>query len=230
MEMMISLSMYDFESMYFSFKVKDIMKKLGIQFYDREDVVAIAKELIGKIIMTKFGGVTCAGRIVETEAYIGLTDKASHSFGGKRTARNEHMYASPATSYVYICYGMHHLFNVVTNKKDVPDAVLIRAVEPIQGIKFMLKRTNKKQLDNTLTKGPGNVGKAMGISKAHSGLNLLGSKIFIVEDELTQNKAIPGQLIGSSKRIGVESAGAAALLPYRFYLKGNKYVSGSPSK
>ena len=206
------------------------MKKLGIQFYDREDVVAIARELIGKIIITKFDGVTCSGRIVETEAYIGLTDKASHSFAGKRTARNEHMYASPATSYVYICYGMHHLFNVVTNKKDVPDAVLIRAVEPLKGITTMLMRTNKKKLDNSLTKGPGNVGKALGISKAHSGLNLLGNKIFIVEDDGAINKPIPDQLIGSSKRIGVESAGAAALLPYRFYLKGNKYVSGYPNK
>ena len=167
------------------------MKKLGIQFYDREDVVAIARELIGKIIITKFDRVTCSGRIVETEAYIGLTDKASHSFAGKRTARNEHMYASPATSYVYICYGMHHLFNVVTNKKDVPDAVLIRAVEPLKGITTMLMRTNKKKLDNSLTKGPGNVGKALGISKAYSGLNLLGNKIFIVEDDGAVNKPIP---------------------------------------
>ena len=171
------------------------MKKLGIQFYDREDVVAIAKELIGKIIITKFDRVTCSGRIVETEAYIGITDRASHSFSGKRTTRNEHMYASPATSYVYICYGMHHLFNVVTNKKEVPDAVLIRAVEPITGIATMLKRTNKQKLDNTLTKGPGNVGKALGITKAHSGLNLLGNKIFIVEDEKSQEQPIPEQLI-----------------------------------
>ena len=82
------------------------MKKLGIQFYDREDVVAIARELIGKIIVTKFDDVITSGRIVETEAYIAITDRASHTFGGKRTARNEHMYGKPATSYVYICYGM----------------------------------------------------------------------------------------------------------------------------
>ena len=200
------------------------MKKLGIQFYKKQDVVSIAKELLGKIIVTKFEGVTTSGRIVETEAYIGLTDKASHSFGGKRTARNEHMYAAAGTAYVYICYGMHHLFNVVTNEKNIPDAVLIRAVEPLQGIDTMLKRTNKKTLDNTLTKGPGNVGKALGISKDHSGLNLSGNKIFICEDKLA------GALIGSSKRIGVESAGSAALLPYRFYVKGNKFVSGYPNK
>ena len=146
------------------------MKKLPVQFYKRTDVVAIAKELFGKIIVTNFDGIITSGRIVETEAYIGLTDKASHSFGGKRTARNEHMYAAAGTAYVYICYGMHHLFNVVTNKKDIPDAVLIRAVEPIKGIDIMLKRTGKIKLDNTLTKGPGNVGKALGISKDHSGL------------------------------------------------------------
>src|SRR5437868_13627771 len=124
--------------MYFSFKVKDIMKKLGVQFYDRPDVVTIAKELIGKIIVTKFEGITTSGRIVETEAYVGLTDRASHSFGGKRTARNEHMYAASGTTYVYICYGMHHLFNVVTNKKNIPDAVLVRAVEPMRGIEMMM--------------------------------------------------------------------------------------------
>ena len=205
------------------------MKKLGIQFYKKQDVVSIAKELLGKIIVTKFEGVTTSGRIVETEAYIGLTDKASHSFGGKRTARNEHMYAAAGTAYVYICYGMHHLFNVVTNEKNIPDAVLIRAVEPLQGIDTMLKRTNKKTLDNTLTKGPGNVGKALGISKDHSGLNLSGNKIFICEDK-PGNYDLAGALIGSSKRIGVESAGSAALLPYRFYVKGNKFVSGYPNK
>ena len=206
------------------------MKKLGIQFYDRQDVVSIAKELIGKIIVTKFDGIITSGRIVETEAYIALTDRASHSFAGKRTARNEHMYAGPATSYVYICYGMHHLFNVVTNKKDVPDAVLIRAIEPLKGITDMLLRTNKKKPDYSLTKGPGNAGKALGINKQHSGLNLLGNEIFITEDKAAGYIPVPEQQISSSKRIGVESAGAAALLPYRFYLKGNKYVSGSPNK
>ena len=216
--------------MYFSFKVKDIMKKLGIEFYDREDVVTIARELIGKIIVTKFDGIVTSGRIVETEAYISINDRASHSFGGRRTERNEHMYAKAGTSYVYICYGMHHLFNVVTNKKEIPDAVLIRAVEPLKGITDMLLRTNKKTLDNTLTKGPGNAGKALGINKEHSGLNLLGKEIFITEDKAAGYIPIPDQQIGTSKRIGVESAGASALLPYRFYVKGNKYVSGSPNK
>jgi DNA-3-methyladenine glycosylase len=201
------------------------MKKLPIEFYDRKDVVQIAKDLLGKIILTKLNGLTTTARIVETEAYIGITDKASHSFGGKRTVRNEYMYALPGTAYVYICYGIHHLFNVVTNKKNIPDAVLIRAVEPMQGIDIMLQRTGKIKLDNTLTKGPGNVGKAMGISKDHSGIHLSGSKIFIGEDDWKIENNI-----GASKRIGVESAGLAALYPYRFFIKGNKYVSGYPNK
>ncbi len=207
------------------------MKKLPIEFYDRKDVVQIAKDLVGKIIISKFDGLVTSGRIVETEAYIGLIDKASHSFGGKRTARNEHMYASPGTAYVYICYGMHHLFNVVTNKQNIPDAVLIRAVEPLRGIDIMLQRTGKIKLDNTLTRGPGNVGKTLGISKDHSGLNLSGNKIFIGEDDWHDNGLTPSDdFIGVSKRIGVESAGAAALYPYRFFVKGNKYVSGYPNK
>ncbi len=202
------------------------MKKLPIQFYERNDVVKIAKELIGKIVVTAFEGLTTAGRIVETEAYIGLIDKASHSFGGKRTTRNEHMYASAATAYVYICYGMHHLFNVVTNKNDIPDAVLIRAVDPLKGVDLMLKRTGKIKSDNSLTKGPGNVSKALGISKDHSGTNLLHHEIYITEDEfIIQNK-----LIGTSRRIGVESSGEAALMPYRFYVKGNRFVSSYPNK
>ena len=200
------------------------MKKLGIEFYDRTDVLKIAKQLIGKILVTRFDGIVTSGRIVETEAYIGLTDKASHSYNGKRTVRNEHMYAPPGTGYVYICYGMHHLFNVVTNKKDIPDAVLIRAIEPLKGIPKMLSRTNKKKFDNTLTRGPGNVGKALGITKIHSGINLLGNKIFIADADST------GILIGSSRRIGVESSGDAALLPYRFFIIGNKFVSGYPNK
>ena len=202
------------------------MKKLPIQFYQRTDVLLIAKQLIGKIIVTNFNGFITSGRIVETEAYIGLTDKASHSFGGKRTARNEHMYSVAGTAYVYICYGMHQLFNVVSNKKNVPDAVLIRAVEPLSGIDTMLKRTGKPKLDNSLTKGPGNAAKALGISKTHSGINLIKDEIFIADD----GYKFPKSLLGISRRIGVENSGDAALKPYRFYLKGNNFVSSYPNK
>lgn len=101
------------------------MKKVPLSFYNRKDVVKIAKELLGKIIVTCFDGQITSGRIVETEAYAGIIDKASHSFGGKRTARNELMYSAAGTAYIYICYGMHQMLNIVTNAKEIPDAVLI---------------------------------------------------------------------------------------------------------
>lgn len=203
------------------------MKKLPLAFYKRADVVQIAKDLLGKIVYTNVDGNITTGRIVETEAYVAMTDKASHAFNGRRTARNEHMYESAGTTYVYICYGMHQMLNVVTNKKDIPDAVLIRAVEPMEGIDIMLKRTGKPTFDATLTKGPGNVGKALGISKKHSGLSLAEDEVFIYTDE---HSHINESDIGTSKRIGVESAGPDGLLPYRFYIKGNRFVSGRPVK
>ena len=199
------------------------MKKLPLNFYKRKDVVLIAKDLLGKVLVTNIDGVTTSGRIVETEAYVALIDKASHSFAGRRTSRNEHMYAAAGTAYVYICYGMHQMFNIVTNEKEIPDAVLIRAVEPLTGIDEMLKRTGKPKLDFTVTKGPGNVGKALGIFKHHSGLHLLDDEIYLLDD----NYKLKESDIGSSNRIGVESAGKDALLPYRFYIRGNKYVSRS---
>lgn len=199
------------------------MKKLPLSFYHRKDVVQIARELLGKIIITTFDGNLTSGRITETEAYVGLTDKASHSFGNRRTARNEHMYGAAGIAYVYICYGMHQMFNIVTNDKDVPDAVLVRAVEPMKGVGTMLKRTGKKKLDRTLTRGPGNVGKALGIFKHHSGLKLTSKEMYIVEDKFS----LAEENIGTSIRIGVEGAGPDGLLPYRFYIRGNKYVSGT---
>ena len=202
------------------------MKKLGADFYLSKNVLQAARDLLGKIIVTNIDGIHTSGRIVETEAYIALTDKASHSYAGRRTNRNEHMYAKGGVSYVYICYGMHHLFNVVTNDKDIPDAVLIRAVEPFKGVEDMLIRTGKKTLDYTLTKGPGNLSKALGISKLHSGIPLKGNEIFITDDGCSY----PVDAIVASKRIGVDGAGEDALLPYRFYIKGNKYVSGRPVK
>lgn len=198
------------------------MNKLAIDFYKRTDVVEIAKELVGKILVTNFNGKITTGRIVETEAYCGITDKASHAFGGRRTPRNEHMYAGAGTVYVYICYGMHHMLNVVTNEKNIPDAILVRAIEPIDGIETMMVRTGKSQPGNTITRGPGNLAKAMGIKKAASGISFLSDEIFLASDGF-----LPGASgIASSKRIGVDYAGTDSLLPYRFYLKGNKFVSG----
>ncbi len=198
------------------------MKKLSHEFYHQKDVVSVARQLIGKIVSTHFDGVLTSGRIVETEAYVAFTDRASHAYAGKRTARNQHMYAAGGTAYVYICYGMHQMLNVVTNAPEIPDAVLIRALEPLEGIDKMQERTGKKKLDFTLTKGPGNVAKALGIFKQHSGLDLSGANIYITDDE--QYHLDPVQII-SSARIGIDSAGEDAALPYRFFLKGNKYVS-----
>lgn len=200
------------------------MKKLGIDFYQRANVLQIAKELLGKILVTKWNVIETSGRIVEVEAYNGAIDNASHASGGRRTNRNEIMYADGGVAYVYLCYGIHHLFNVVTNKKETPHAILIRALEPIKGIDMMLERTGKSQLDNSLTRGPGNVSKALGIFTKHTGESLLSKTIFIVEDGFILNK----KSITASPRIGVDYAGEDAKLPYRFFIKGNPFVSGKP--
>src|ERR1700741_1441905 len=123
------------------------MKKLPVSFYQRENVFEIAKELLGKLLVTKWNGVVSSGRIVEVEAYNGIIDKASHAFAGRRTARNEIMYAKGGVAYVYLCYGIHHLFNVVTNDPETPHAILIRAAEPVYGIDIMLMRTKKLEVD-----------------------------------------------------------------------------------
>lgn len=198
------------------------MKKLPVQFYRRKNVLLIAKELLGKILASRSEGILTSGRIVEVEAYRGIRDQASHAYGGRRTVRNEVMYGEGGVAYVYLCYGIHHLFNVVTHEKDIPHAILIRALEPLQGIPEMLRRTGKKQLDHTLTRGPGNLSKALGIHYSMSG-SLLGDKTLNVLDD---GYIVPKNSIGVSERIGVDYAGEDALLKYRFYLKGNPFVSG----
>ncbi len=206
--------------------LNDCWKKLPQSFYEQADVVNIAKELIGKVLVTRFNNKLTAGRIVETEAYNGIIDKASHAYGEKRTARTEIMYANGGKAYVYLCYGIHHLFNVVTNNKNVPHAVLIRAIEPLVGIDEMLKRTQKKQLDNTLTKGPGNVSRALGITTNYNGVALTDNTIFIAKDDYVLNE----KDIIATARIGVNYAEEDALLPYRFILTTSKYVSGKKIK
>src|SRR5262249_12080525 len=151
-----------------------------------------------------------AARISETEAYNGIVDKASHAYKGRRTTRTEIMYRQGGAAYVYLCYGIHHLFNVVTNAQETPHAILIRAAEPVYGIDIMLERTKKMKLDYTLTKGPGNVSKALGISTKHTGIDLLGNKMFIADDGLRPGK----KNIITSPRIGVDYAEEDALLPY----------------
>jgi DNA-3-methyladenine glycosylase len=203
------------------------MKKLPVSFYQRENVIEIAKELLGKVLVTKWNGVVTSGRIVEVEAYNGVVDKASHAFGGRRTKRNEIMYADGGVAYVYLCYGIHHLFNVVTNSPETPHAILIRALEPVKGIDSMLQRVGKKnpdsyREDNSLTKGPGKLSKALGIFTKHSGCSLRSKELFIADDGFVLSK----KDIAASPRIGVDYAGNDALLHYRFYVKGNPFVSG----
>lgn len=190
-------------------------------FYERKDVVKIARELIGKVLVTNFDSVKTSGIIVETEAYAGASDKASHAFGNRRTNRTEVMYAHGGIAYVYLCYGIHHLFNVVTNVKDVPHAILIRAIEPLEGIETMLERRGKEKLTPALTAGPGAMSMALGILTRHTGLALSGPDIYIEDRNINIRKAD----IISGTRVGVAYAAEDALLPYRFWLRDNKYVS-----
>ena len=132
------------------------------------------------------------------------------------------MYGPGGMAYIYLCYGIHHLFNVVTNTKNIPHAILVRALEPIEGVSHMLERTGKGKLDYTLTRGPGNVSKSLGINTTQNGYPLTGKEIFLADDGFDSSTV----LIASSPRIGVDYAGDHALLPYRFYIKGNPFVSG----
>ena len=200
------------------------MKKLKLDFYRRDNVLEVAEDLIGKLLITYKDGIRTGGRIVECEAYAGAPDKASHAFGGRRTARNEVMYKDGGLAYVYLCYGIHHLFNVVTNVKETPHAILIRGIEPVMGIQDMLLRTGKSKPDDTLTRGPGNVSKALGIHTIDTGTSLVGGSIFLADDGFSYSV----RKIFKSPRIGVDYAGKDALLPYRYYVKGNPFVSGRP--
>ncbi|OSZ78507.1 3-methyladenine DNA glycosylase [Chitinophagaceae bacterium IBVUCB1] len=192
---------------------------LPSSFYTREDVVQIAKELLGKVIVTKTDGITTSGIITETEAYAGIADKASHAYGGRRTNRTEVMYAKGGVAYVYLCYGIHHLFNVVTNVKDIPHAVLIRAIEPVKGIDTMQQRRNKQKLTPQLTAGPGTMSMALGIRTAHTGLPLNKGIITLHDDGIVIKDIV------ATPRIGIAYAQEDALLPYRFYIRDNKFVS-----
>ncbi|HEY6504322.1 MAG TPA: DNA-3-methyladenine glycosylase [Chitinophagaceae bacterium] len=204
----------------------EYITKLPLSFYQRKNVLQIAKDLLGKVIVTRWNGIVTSARIVETEAYAGVTDKASHAYGARRTRRNEVMYGEGGFAYVYLCYGIHHLFNVITNKEEIPHAILIRAGEPIIGIEEMLRRTGKKNFDNSLTRGPGNFSKALGIYTYHSGTSLLGKSLFLADDGFRYKK----KDIVTSPRIGVDYAGDNALLPYRFFIQGNPFVSGKPNQ
>lgn len=186
------------------------MKKLPRSFYARPDVVAIARELLGKVLVTHFDGTTTSGVITETEAYMGAIDRASHAHGGKVTPRNKVMYGKSGVAYVYLCYGIHHLFNVVTNVPGIAHAVLVRAIHPLEGKELMLQRRKTKVLT---TGGPGTLTQALGIRTEHTGTDLLGDLITIEDHQII----IPDNEVIIGPRIGVDYAGDDALLPYRFH-------------
>ena len=186
--------------------------KLNADFYRRDDVVAISADLLGKVLCTRLRGTLTKAVITETEAYAGVTDRASHAYGNRRTKRTEPMFGEGGAAYVYLCYGLHHLFNVVTNERDKPDAVLIRAGVPFAGIETMLRRRNKKKEDPTLLAGPGSLARALGIATGHSGTSLLGSRIWIEDRgiEIDPDAVLVGP------RVGIDYAGDDAKRPYRF--------------
>lgn len=189
--------------------------KLPAEYYLHHNVLDLARDLIGKVLITETSGEITAGIITETEAYNGIYDKACHAYNGKRTPRNEAMYCKGGISYIYLCYGMHHLFNVVTNQEEIPDAVLIRGIYPLEGIKTILKRRKSDSLKKDLTTGPGKVSSALQISTELNKTPLTGSKIYIEDRKI----AVADSMINISPRIGIDYAGEDALLPYRFFVK-----------
>lgn len=192
--------------------------KLGLTlpplFYQTSDVVTLARQLIGKILCTKIDGKLTTARIVETEAYRGPEDRACHAYQNKKTKRNQAMFAIGGTAYIYQCYGLHYLFNVVTGLEEMPHAVLIRAVEPLLGIETMLARRNFTSLLPALTNGPGALTKALGISLLQNHISLQSDVIWIETIQADQ----PSEKIIASPRVGIHYAGKDMLLPWRFRL------------
>jgi len=192
--------------------------KLSSVYYLQDDVVKISRDLLGKVLCTYLDGRLTSGVITETEAYAGTTDKASHAYGGRRTARNEVMYHEGGKAYVYLCYGIHHLFNVVTNVEGIPHAVLIRGIFPVEGIPEILQRRKTKHVVKDFTTGPGKVSAALGI---HTGLNglLLSENTIWIED---RGLSFADEDVHIGPRIGIDYAGEDAFLPYRFYVSWEK--------
>lgn len=193
--------------------------KLPESFYERTNVVTIARDLLGKSLFTRIDRVTTGGLIVETEAYS-WKERGCHAFRGM-TPRNQVMFGRGGHAYVYLCYGMHNLFNVVTNREGVADAVLIRALEPMEGVNEMKRRRGELQNQFHLTSGPGKLTKAMGIDRNLNGKFLLNREVWIEDIGIT----LKGKDIAVSKRIGIDYAGKDAKLPWRFTMKGNEWVS-----
>jgi DNA-3-methyladenine glycosylase len=196
-------------------------KILPIGFYQQDDVIAISKQLLGKYLYTCFDNDLTGGKIVETEAYRGPLDRASHAYGNRKTTRNATMYEAGGVCYIYLCYGLHVLFNIVTNLNDIPHAILIRGLEPTVGIDIMLKRRHKMKVERSLTGGPGSLSQALGLTLNHKGLSLLGPQIWVQDEgaKLSENDIL------ASPRVGIDYAGEDAQLPWRFRIKNSPWTS-----
>jgi DNA-3-methyladenine glycosylase len=195
---------------------------LSPSFYQRSDVVSIARELIGKVLCTQIDEAPLtSGIITETEAYCGRGDKACHANNGCRTDRTETMYQAGGIAYIYLCYGIHHLFNVVTNTENKADAILIRAIQPLDGKNTMLQRRDKSQVNPSLTAGPGRLTQALGITTGFDGTALTERTIWIEDREID----FSGCSLVATERVGVDYAGEDANLPWRFYPRDSKWVS-----
>jgi DNA-3-methyladenine glycosylase len=196
-------------------------RKLPLSFYRQQDVVSIARELVGKVLCTQINGrPVTSGIITETEAYCGRGDKACHANNGTRTDRTETMYQAGGIAYIYLCYGIHHLFNVVTNVENKADAVLIRAIQPLDGKKEMLQRRNKQNINPALTAGPGRLSQALGITTDFDGTILKENTIWIEDRQIGS-----GSSLVATERVGVDYAGEDAKLPWRFYPQESDWVS-----
>lgn len=196
--------------------------KLSLSFYQRQDVVSIAQELVGKVLCTRIANAPLtSGIITESEAYCGRGDKACHANNGTRTDRTETMYQAGGISYIYLCYGIHHLFNVVTNVENKADAVLIRAIKPLDGTDIMLSRRNKQNVTPSLTAGPGRLTQALGITTSLDGTALTNNTIWIEDREFDSSTPT----LVTAKRVGVDYAGEDAKLPWRFYPRKSNWVS-----
>ncbi|MFZ1806433.1 MAG: DNA-3-methyladenine glycosylase [Cyclobacteriaceae bacterium] len=193
--------------------------KLKESFYQRSRVDTIAKDLLGKVLVSRFNDSLTSGIIVETEAYS-YKEKGCHAYNHLRTARTETMFGEGGIMYVYLCYGIHNMINMVTNKRDKAEAVLIRALEPVDGIDLMMNRSSGKTI-HRITSGPGKLAKALGIDRTWDGELLTGNDVW-VEDPGTK---IARNKIVTTSRIGIDYAGDDALLLWRFYLKDNPWIS-----
>ncbi len=198
-------------------------QKLPTSFFLNDDVVATARALLGCRLWTQINGSVTAGVIVETEAYDGLKDRASHAYGGRRTPRTEIFYQPGGVAYTYLCYGIHTLFNVITGPPEFPHAVLIRAIKPSDGIETILQRRNQSRLQRNTAGGPGLVSQALGITTAYNGTDLRSDTIWITRGS-TSEHADP-DLILATPRIGIDYAGKDAALPWRFRIKNSPFTS-----